>query len=402
MPTNGTIGQGWTGAYTGETEWTVTTGPYGKQIISLHAGQADTADGGGGAYSQGFPIDKSKAYEFTLYFKADELNKHQVYFGLGSGVVKNGSNGAYDGNPYFTTNLPGSGMEAGKWYKIVGYVLPGSTPLEAAGSYGGIYDVETGERIKTVKHFVWDETQTGTTSVARFFNFYNTQNQGKFTHFFKPEVREVADAAILRGNEALDIVRDRNLLEVPYPAGWVNTSTIAGDGEARWEEMLGPDGAWQIGLQTGQFDAAADGGGAYTNQITIDPMKAYRFTQYVRKSDLTRHNIYFGLTSSSTPYVKNAATGAVDTNPFFLGWAPVTQQANMDADGWYKIVGYVLPEGSANIAAGSLGGIYDAENGERVADAVNFRWNEESETTRSMRASSPTTTRHCRVGRPIG
>lgn len=376
LPAAGTIGQGWTGAYTGETEWTVTTGPYGKQIVSLHAGQTNTTDAGGGASSESFAIDKSKAYEFTLYFRADALNKHGVYFGLGSGVVKNGTNGAYNGNPYFMSGLPGSGIEAGKWYKIVGYVLPGSTPLEAAGSYGGVYDVETGERVETATHFIWDETQTDTTSIARLFNYYNTHNQGKFTHFFKPEVREVADAAILRGSETLDIARDRNLLESPQVSGWPNAPIIVGDGEARWDEMLGPDGAWQVGLQTGQFDEVADGGGAYTNLITIDPAKTYRFTQYVRKSDLTRHGIYFGLTGGSPPYVKNAATGATDTNPYFYLSSAANQQATLDENAWYKIVGYVLPEGSVNIAAGSLGGVYDARTGERVADSVAFRWNE--------------------------
>ncbi|WP_150115346.1 RHS repeat protein, partial [Pelagerythrobacter marensis] len=378
LPANGTVGQGWTGSYLSETEWTVTTGPYGKQVVSLHTGQDDADDPGGGAYSESFPINKSKAYEFTLYFKVDALDKHRVYFGLGSGTVKDGASGAYNGNPYFTWDHPSSatGEEAGKWYKIVGYVLPESTPLEADGSYGGIYDLETGERIKTVKHFIWDDTQTHGSTLARFFNYYNQDRQGKFTHFFKPEVREVSDTAILRSGDALDTDRDRNLLEVPYPSGWSNVQTIAGDNEARWGEVVGPDGAWQIGLETGQFDSVANGGGGFTNRFTVDPSKTYRFTQYVRKSDLAKHNIYFGLSTSSTPYVRSATNGADNSNPYFLSWAPSTQQAYMEEDGWYKIIGYVLPKGSANVAVGSLGGVYDAATGERVASVGTFRWHE--------------------------
>ena len=45
-----------------------------------------------------------------------------------------------------------------------------------------------------------------------------------------------------------------------------------------------------------------------------------------------------------------------------------TQRAYLQEDRWYKIVGYVLPQGSANVASGSLGGLYDAATGARIGN----------------------------------
>ena len=103
--------------------------------------------------------------------------------------------------------------------------------------------------------------------------------------------------------------------------------------------MLGPDGSWRVGLETGQFDNSGDGGGGYTNNFTIDPTKTYRFTQYVRKSDLALHSLYFGLSGADPAYVKNAWDGANNGNPYFLSWNDDTQRGLLQEDRWYKVVG---------------------------------------------------------------
>jgi YD repeat-containing protein len=146
-------------AYHQETEWARTAGPYGGDVVSMKAGQTNATTPGGGGVSNLFSVDASQAYEFTYYFKVDALKKHRTYFGLYGGVVDGASNSAKT-NPYFASPIPSAanGMEAGKWYKLVGYVLPNGTEVEPRGSYGGIYDTETGERISDVNHFRWNET----------------------------------------------------------------------------------------------------------------------------------------------------------------------------------------------------------------------------------------------------
>ncbi|MGQ7830152.1 LysM peptidoglycan-binding domain-containing protein [Altererythrobacter sp. Z27] len=386
LPAAGSIqGSGfWLHAYA-ETEWAQTTGPYGQQVVSLHTGQTDGSDPGGGAYSANFTIDKSKAYEFSIYVKADQLDKHMAYFGLSadwgaSNIVKNGWDGAVQNNPYFTAPYPSasSGWSADKWVKIVGYVLPDGTPAEANGSVGGVYDTETGNKLFGINHFAWNGAYASNDTHLRFFNYYNQERTGKFTHWVRPEVREVHEAAILRGSDKLDIARDAALFEAPSVDGWNPWSGSHWNyDEARWSAVDGPDGGQAVALQTGQFDSYEHGGGNYTNQFTVDTSKAYKFTQYVRKSDLSKHYMYFGLSANwgGAGYVKNAWDGSDNVNPYFMGWDPGTQQAHLQEDRWYKVVGYVMPEGSGNIAWGQYGGIFDTETGVKVGTTATFRWN---------------------------
>ena len=368
--------EGWSSAYSAEADWTSTEGPYGETVVSLHAGQTNTSDSGGGAYSHTFDFDASKDYAFTYYFKADELNKHRTYFGLSGGVVKLGHTGADANNPYFTTAIPSeaSGIEAGKWYKVVGHVLAEGSELSSQGSYGGVYDTETGEKVRDINHFIWREDRTRETTVTRFFNFYNSDIQGQYTHFYKPEVREISNAALLGANSRLDVERDETLLNAPIVDGWGNIGSIANDGEARWSEVDGPNGSRTVALQAGQFDSGVNGGGQHTNYFDIDGDKTYKFTQYVRKSDLSKHSIYFGLNGGG---VKAAHTGNVSAGAYFYSANTAAQQNALEEDKWYKIVGYVLPEGSDNVAYGSLGGVYDAETGEKVANTTTYRWDED-------------------------
>ena len=155
-------------------------------------------------------------------------------------------------------------------------------------------------------------------------------------------------------------------------------ATVAGwsvrSGEARWRNVAGPTGATTTVMETGQFDTSAAGGGVYaTNSFTIDPTKAYRFTVYVRKHDLAKHSLYFGLKQGG--YVENISSGGDNNNPYFLAWNTSTQQANLRSDRWYKVVGYVLPQGHAISSNNSFGGVYDTVTGQRIANTVNYRWN---------------------------
>jgi YD repeat-containing protein len=143
--------------------------------------------------------------------------------------------------------------------------------------------------------------------------------------------------------------------------------------ETQWETTIGPDGFPVAAIRAGQVDASAQGGGNHTNQFEIDGSKAYEFTYYFKLSDLNEHLVYFGLNQSASAYVENASTGADDGNPYFYV-SLVPGQETLGTDKWYKVVGYVLPQGAA--APGTpMGGVYDVSTGTKVADTTTYRWN---------------------------
>ena len=141
--------------------------------------------------------------------------------------------------------------------------------------------------------------------------------------------------------------------------------------QARWAAVAGPGGETVTAMDTGQLDGSIEGGGLNRSApITIDDSKAYEFTVYVRKHDLSAHRIYFGAAGGTiVDAVTGAAAGSAFTYPD-ASW----QQAHMDEDRWYKIVGVILPEGETASSHADDGGIYDMVTGAKIADTTTFAW----------------------------
>ncbi len=149
--------------------------------------------------------------------------------------------------------------------------------------------------------------------------------------------------------------------------------------ETRWARVMGPGfSGYVTAMETGQTETDTDGGGTdRTNSFTIDPTRGYEYSIYVRKHDLTRQYVYLGATSRNPAAVKLALNNTEYTNPYFWAWTTTTQQAHLDDSKWYKVVGYVLPEGYPLVTGyGDWGGVYDVETGAKVASVTPFRWNE--------------------------
>lgn len=153
--------------------------------------------------------------------------------------------------------------------------------------------------------------------------------------------------------------------------GWSNPSVHTS--ETHWTNAAGPDGTDVKVMVAGQSDGNAQGGGNITNAVTIDATKAYEFVYYFKKTDLTKHHLYFGLNESSQSYVENITNGVDDTNPYFYNASASTQGSTLNNDRWYKVVGYVLPQGSTT-GTSSLGGVYDTTTGAKVASTLTYRW----------------------------
>jgi YD repeat-containing protein len=370
--------------YTDETRWVSMTGPNGSPVVAMQAGQIDSSAEGGGDLTNWVTVDTAKAYEFTYYFQLSAPGQHHVYFGLGGGVVEYLSNGAAEDNPYFHVALMGSQASTfttGKWYKVVGYVLPQGTPLSSA-PLGGIYDAETGQKVTDIfSNFRWRSTAPTMTTFSRFFDYYGEGNPGYSTYFYQPEVRQVT---IPQNNNLLDTTGwPGDPANVPtgqaIVTGWQNPSSYTD--ETQWAATTGPSGSTVVAMQAGQLDTGQEGGGSITGNVTIDASKAYEFTYYFKLSGtLDRHNVYFGLSAnwgSGGAYVEYLADGTESPNPYFFVAAMGQQAGTLVADKWYKVVGYVLPQGAA-APSSPLGGVYDVSTGQKVADVwSNFRWNPE-------------------------
>ena len=174
-------------------------------------------------------------------------------------------------------------------------------------------------------------------------------------------------------------------------SGWGSTANMPGWGfnsgnEMRFMSSTGPEGSQVQVLQTGQWDGVGGdtlkpgGGVGGSPMVTIDPDKAYKFTIFMRPEDLTKHNIYFGITANwadaNQSFVELAYNGANDQNPYFMAMGPATQQALLQPNRWYRVEGYVLPRGHQLVGPEVFGGVFDVETGARVAINQAYRWND--------------------------
>lgn len=157
---------------------------------------------------------------------------------------------------------------------------------------------------------------------------------------------------------------------------WHQPAHMNGAEETQWVATTGPDGAPVLAIRAGQTDLDDQGGGAMTNKFTIDGARAYEFTYYFRKNDLTKHTLWMGLPSVNPAAVETLA-GVDHLGPLFVNLNPAQQQAALTAGKWYKVTGYVLPQGATSVPAGYTPGVFDAETGAKVLDVPTFRWNPE-------------------------
>ena len=127
-----------------------------------------------------------------------------------------------------------------------------------------------------------------------------------------------------------------------HVSGWLTSPSMYN--ETRWARVAGPGSSNSVtAMEAGQTEPDIGGGGTNsTNRFLIDPTRGYEWSIYFRKYDMNWQSLYFGLTTGGM--VKDGDSSAVNNNPYFRGFGPVLQ-AYIDAGKWYKIVGYVFPEG---------------------------------------------------------
>ncbi len=376
-------------AYISETQWAHSSGngPYGNDVVTMASGQIDSDAPGGGNYSHTIALDGSKTYEFTYYIKADQLQASTIYLGpqaTGDNLL-DAETGVVNTNPYFLSDQPSAslGYETDKWYKVVAYVLPETASSIVQGDLGGVYDTETGEKIRDVTTFQLNPNRTSDDVATRMFSYNGAAQPGVYPHhFYKPEVREIDPLYMMRDGDDLDTFIDSQFITGGFVEGWTNSNSWALDGELRWNQVEGPDGNPLVVLQSGQFDTDSRGGYQRSNKVYVDTSKTYRYTQYFRKSDLTNHRLDISLRTRSPVNgvgQQSLRTGST-TNNLFIALSPSAQAANLVEDRWYKIVSYILPDGTPLDSSEDYSGIYDAESGQKVSGIAvhSRRWDSDS------------------------
>ena len=389
IPTAGTALAGWAAWTFSDTDWvSETDGPYGSDIVTLRAGENDSDTNGGGLISDGVTLNNGKTHEFTWYFKKEGTATQNIYFGPGYGTVADpqlkdaatGSDQPYAKFLTLTAATQEASLENGRWYKVVAYVLPEGADDVAASDLGGVFDTTTGQKVLDVnKNFRWHEGNTTNFDLASQATVQGGGPTFLNTHFYQPEIREVDPVYMVRNGEKLNLLVD-SLSFTGVTEGWANYPSLASNGESRWTYVIGADGTEKTVLQAGQFDSHATGGGNLTNDVAIEADKTYRFTQYFKKSDLTKQKLLIGISASGDAGngLVSLHNGASASTGYFLNATTATQGQYLDDDKWYKLVGYVLDSGASNASIGSWGGIYDAETGLKVQglDIPAFRWDD--------------------------
>ena len=204
----GSYSNGWSYHHGGgESQFISTDGPTGQTVTALRTGQfngsADDVGGGVGSTST-TEIDPNKAYRFTVFVRPEDTTSHLSYFGLnsrwdgGAPWVENASSGGDNNNPYFIGNTAQAyGMQANRWYRIEGYVLPRGHQLVADGVFGGVFDVATGQKVGNTTTYRWNDVLPNQQVYTRFFNYYGQATSKWSTQWHQPAIEEVPNTFYL-------------------------------------------------------------------------------------------------------------------------------------------------------------------------------------------------------------
>lgn len=390
-PTGDAQVTGWpTTSHTAESTWdTTTAGPYDKSIVTMRSTQDGTSGFAGGSQTNEFTIDGSKTYEFTYYFRREAGSDQRVmlgteFTGASAASVERAQSAPSSGaetNPYFFSEFSQASNEllpADTWYKVVAYVFAEGSAAVPSGDMGGVYDTTTGQKVADVTNFRWSASRVDDVVHSRFYGYGGTPTGGDI-NFYTPQVREVLDPAynLLDGDE-LNTQLDSLFIRDAATEGFQNSFTYTLGGETRWNYVTGADGNPTVVLEAGQFDNGSVGGGNITNELEIDTTKTYRYVQFFRKNDLSKHRTFiaaeaFG--SNGDGKLRNT-DGSVRDSSAFIYLNETDQETYLVEDEWYMLVGYVRPASATNDTQADYGGVYRVSDGAKVTgiDVDQFRW----------------------------
>ncbi len=177
---------------TSENERVLGTNPFGQESVVWETRPVgdNNADGGWNSVYTDMPIDSTKMYRFSVWFKKTSVDSSgRVYLGLRgySGSTNTGvfilTTGASNTNPYFFyRNI--SDFDKDKWYLIVGHTHPHNTAATVASVDSGVYDVD-GNKVFAANDFKWKADNNYT--IHRTYHYYSTISTPRL-QFFDPRI----------------------------------------------------------------------------------------------------------------------------------------------------------------------------------------------------------------------
>lgn len=185
--------------------------PYGATTIVWDVSNQDaTSNADGGWNSNTFDIDNTKMYRFATWMRRKTIGNGSSYLGTygrnsaGTNVgVLNRSNGANNGNPYFSAR--GWWGVANTWYLVVGHVWPAGSGTGAMHPESGIYTVD-GVKVAETGDFVWRDDNTKSTH--RSYLYYSTDTATN-QQWWNPRVElvDVPDSVAFDRRKAMPLKR---------------------------------------------------------------------------------------------------------------------------------------------------------------------------------------------------
>ena len=170
--------------------------PFGNNALLWKGvgGTSDDDDDGGWNKEITIPANNNIGYLSYVYWKIDftpdESADGQFYHGCGqtSGQTLN-LNGTSNTNPYFnngalTTLINGGPAVANRWYVSVGIIQAHNNNATFTDTISGIYDVQTGEKVKNGAEYKMGNNTTG--QKHRAYLYYQTSNSTGNMYFWNP------------------------------------------------------------------------------------------------------------------------------------------------------------------------------------------------------------------------
>lgn len=154
------------------------------------------------------------------------------------------------------------------------------------------------------------------------------------------------------------------------PAGFnVDEST---GGEASIVLTQGPDSALLPTWKATSADAGASDadGGFFTDPVTIDPSKTYRYVLWFKNSvSITQGLVYMGPGYGSGPdTIIQTLAGVDEVNPYFH----VLYRPDVPTERWHCMVGYIYPYNATGLS--NKAGIYDGTTMQKLFSGTDFKW----------------------------
>mgnify|MGYP003673644566 CR=1 FL=1 len=175
--------------------------PFGNKALLWKAimNTSDDNDDGGWNKEIVIPADNDIGYLSYVYFKVDFTPNSStqgskdgtVYLGAGqvAGETIAVSNDANNTNPYFVSdslfNVNNNGpVVANRWYLMVGVLQAYNNSTTDTDTLAGVYDVETGEKVKSGAEFKMGNNTTG--QKHRAYIYYDQSTDDENAYFWNP------------------------------------------------------------------------------------------------------------------------------------------------------------------------------------------------------------------------